>query len=111
MVNINKHKFFLVQILKDIYSDIELSNYLGFKGGTALMFFHDLPRFSVDLDFNFIDGEHRGLLEADIQHLGRVWHNYFNSECTPYQVCTRTQDRQKRQRMDMQAAFSEAAQG
>ncbi|HCC53134.1 MAG TPA: hypothetical protein DEQ30_14730 [Porphyromonadaceae bacterium] len=55
MVNINKHKFFLTQILKDIYSDIELANSLGFKGGTALMFFYDLPRFSVDLDFNLLD--------------------------------------------------------
>lgn len=55
MVNINRHKFFLTQILKDIYSDIELSNGLGFKGGTALMFFYDLPRFSVDLDFNLLD--------------------------------------------------------
>jgi predicted nucleotidyltransferase component of viral defense system len=54
MVDINRHKFFLVQILKDIYSDIELSNCLGFKGGTALMFFYGLPRFSVDLDFNLI---------------------------------------------------------
>jgi Domain of unknown function (DUF1814). len=55
MVNINQHKFFLAQILKDIYSDIELANYLGFKGGTALMFFYDLPRFSVDLDFNLLN--------------------------------------------------------
>jgi predicted nucleotidyltransferase component of viral defense system len=55
MVDINRHKFLLVQILKDIYSDIELANCLGFKGGTALMFFYDLPRFSVDLDFNLID--------------------------------------------------------
>lgn len=54
MVNINKHKFFLTQILKGIYSDIELVNCLGFKGGTALMFFYDLPRFSVDLDFNLL---------------------------------------------------------
>jgi predicted nucleotidyltransferase component of viral defense system len=52
MFEINRHKFFLVQILKDIYGDIELGNYLGFKGGTALMFFYDLPRISVDLDFN-----------------------------------------------------------
>ncbi len=57
MVNINKHKFFLTQILKDIYSDIQLANWLGFKGGTALMFFYDLPRFSVDLDFNLLDSE------------------------------------------------------
>jgi predicted nucleotidyltransferase component of viral defense system len=55
MVSINKHKFFLTQILKDIYSDIELANCLGFKGGTALMFFYDLSRFSVDLDFNLLD--------------------------------------------------------
>jgi predicted nucleotidyltransferase component of viral defense system len=52
MLNINKHKFFLVQVLKDIYSDIYLANHLGFKGGTALALFYDLPRFSVDLDFN-----------------------------------------------------------
>jgi len=57
MIDINRHKFFLVQILKDIYSDIELANWLGFKGGTALMFFYDLPRFSIDLDFNLINTE------------------------------------------------------
>jgi predicted nucleotidyltransferase component of viral defense system len=57
MVDINRHKFLLAQILKDIYSDIELSNWLGFKGGTALMFFYDLPRFSVDLDFNLLNIE------------------------------------------------------
>ena len=55
MIDINRHKFFLVQILKDIYTDIELGNSLGFKGGSALMFFYDLPRFSVDLDFNLLD--------------------------------------------------------
>ncbi|MDO9580900.1 MAG: nucleotidyl transferase AbiEii/AbiGii toxin family protein [Bacteroidales bacterium] len=55
MIDLNKHKFIMVQILKDIYSDIELANCLGFKGGTALMFFYDLPRFSVDLDFNLIN--------------------------------------------------------
>ena len=54
MIDVNKHKFFLVQILKEIYTDIELANCLGFKGGTALMFFYELPRFSVDLDFNLI---------------------------------------------------------
>jgi len=57
MVDINRHRFFLVQILKDIYADMELANCMGFKGGTALMFFYDLPRFSVDLDFNLLDIE------------------------------------------------------
>lgn len=54
MMDINKHRLYLVQILKDIYSDIKLAGCLGFKGGSALMFFYDLPRFSVDLDFNLI---------------------------------------------------------
>ncbi len=55
MIDLNKHKFLLIQILKDIYSDIKLANLLGFKGGTALMFFYDLPRFSINLDFNLLD--------------------------------------------------------
>ncbi|GHT54256.1 hypothetical protein AGMMS49982_18640 [Bacteroidia bacterium] len=54
MLDITKHKFYMVQVLKDIYSDAELANCLCFKGGTALMFFYELPRFSVDLDFNLL---------------------------------------------------------
>ena len=54
-MNTNKHRFYLTQILTDIYSDRELARYLGFKGGTALMFFHGLPRFSVDLDFDLLE--------------------------------------------------------
>ena len=64
MIDVNKHKFFLVQILKEIYSDTGLANYLGFKGGTALMFFYELPRFSVDLDFNLVqDGKEEFVYE------------------------------------------------
>jgi len=54
-MNSNKHRFYLTQILTDIYSDKELARCLGFKGGTALMFFYDLPRFSVDLDFDLLE--------------------------------------------------------
>lgn len=54
MLDINKHKFYLVSVLKDIYADAELATALGFKGGTAHMLFYDLPRFSVDLDFNLL---------------------------------------------------------
>jgi predicted nucleotidyltransferase component of viral defense system len=46
-----------MQILTDIYSDKELARCLCFKGGTALMFFYDLPRFSVDLDFDLLEIE------------------------------------------------------
>jgi len=43
MMDINKHRFYLFQILKAVYTDPELAVNLGFKGGTALMFFYDLP--------------------------------------------------------------------
>ncbi len=69
MIDINKHKFFLTQILKDIYSDFELSSMLGFKGGTALMFFHDLPRFSVDLDFNLLNPEKEKTVYDKVQEI------------------------------------------
>jgi predicted nucleotidyltransferase component of viral defense system len=59
----------MVQILKDIYSDIELSNWLGFKGGTALMFFYDLPRFSIDLDFNLLDMESEDVVYRKIRKI------------------------------------------
>ena len=77
MIDLNKHKFLLIQILKDIYSDIELSNCLGFKGGTALMFFYDLPRFSVDLDFNLLDKEQEDLVYKKVRKIllkyGRIY--------------------------------------
>jgi predicted nucleotidyltransferase component of viral defense system len=67
MTDLNRHKFLLVQILKDIYSDIELASWLGFKGGTAMMFFYDLPRFSVDLDFNLLNAEKEEIVFEKLQ--------------------------------------------
>jgi len=67
MIDINKHRFYLFQILKQIYSDVEISSLLGFKGGTALMFFYDLPRFSVDLDFNLLDPTKENLVYEKIR--------------------------------------------
>lgn len=51
----SKHKNIMLQILKDIYSDTSIAPYLGFKGGTAALLFYDLPRNSVDLDFDLLD--------------------------------------------------------
>ncbi|PIY68912.1 hypothetical protein COY90_03420, partial [Candidatus Roizmanbacteria bacterium CG_4_10_14_0_8_um_filter_39_9] len=48
------HKIHLTNILLDIYKDDVLSPVLGFKGGTAALFFYHLPRFSVDLNFDLI---------------------------------------------------------
>lgn len=53
-MDIKKHKTNLTNILIDVYKDSLLSRSLGFKGGTAAMLFYNLPRFSVDLDFDYI---------------------------------------------------------
>lgn len=50
-----KHKYILLQILKDIYSDISIAPYLGFKGGTAALLFYNLNRNSVDIDLDLLD--------------------------------------------------------
>jgi len=76
MLDISRHKFFLIRILKDIYSDISIASLLGFKGGTAAHLFYELPRFSVDLDFNLLNPEKKSiLLEAIpsiLDKIGRI---------------------------------------
>lgn len=52
-----KHELILNNILKDIYNDRFLAPILGLKGGTAAYLIYNLPRFSVDLDFNLLDKE------------------------------------------------------
>lgn len=54
-LNRSKHQEVMVKILKEIYFDTELAKLLGFKGGSAAMFFYGLPRFSVDLDFDLLE--------------------------------------------------------
>jgi predicted nucleotidyltransferase component of viral defense system len=78
MLNKEKHQLIMAQILKDIYSDIFLASILGFKGGTAAFMFYDLPRFSVDLDFDLLDDsqENRDLVfekvKKIISHYGEI---------------------------------------
>jgi predicted nucleotidyltransferase component of viral defense system len=57
------------QILKDIYSDLELANYLGFKGGTAMFLFYGLNRFSVDLDFNLLNAGKEDVVYEKIREI------------------------------------------
>lgn len=52
MLNTNQHATIMKNILRDIYSNPVLQAKLVFKGGTCLYFFHDLDRFSTDLDFS-----------------------------------------------------------
>lgn len=54
MLNREKHQLIMSQILKEIYTNISISAFLGFKGGTCAYFFYNLPRFSVDLDFDLL---------------------------------------------------------
>jgi predicted nucleotidyltransferase component of viral defense system len=50
-----KHTTILLRILKDIFTDTSIATFLGFKGDTAALLFYDLPRNSVDLDFDLLD--------------------------------------------------------
>jgi predicted nucleotidyltransferase component of viral defense system len=59
----------MTQVLKDIYTDAELANCLGFKGGTAAMFFYELPRFSVDLDFNLLASGKENVVHQKIRKI------------------------------------------
>jgi len=54
MTDLKLHKQILTRILRDIFKDAGLSHLLGFKGGTAAYIFYELPRFSVDLDFDLL---------------------------------------------------------
>ncbi len=64
-----KHKLYMAQILSLIFKDKDLCNVLGFKGGTALMFFHNLPRFSTDLDFNLLDSDKLDMVYAKVRKI------------------------------------------
>jgi predicted nucleotidyltransferase component of viral defense system len=67
------HKNILFQILKDIYSDTTIAPLLGFKGGTAAFMFYDLSRFSVDLDFDLLDGDKEDYLFDCIEQIAKKY--------------------------------------
>lgn len=62
MLNYTRHRVTLIDILKSVYGDPDLRTILGFKGGTAAMLFYDLPRLSVDLDFDLLDADKKELV-------------------------------------------------
>ena len=59
----------MVRILKDIYSEISISPILGFKGGSACYLFYDLPRFSVDLDFDLLDTNKEEIVFKEVKSI------------------------------------------
>lgn len=76
MLHKDKHRVILVRLLREIYSEPTLRNALGFKGGTAAALIYNLPRFSVDLDFDLLKtGESDKVfarLEEILSRLGKV---------------------------------------
>lgn len=54
-LDIASHRAILLKILKNICTDLTIGPHLGFKGGTAAYLFYELPRFSVDLDFDLLN--------------------------------------------------------
>lgn len=84
MLDTNKHRTLLLQILKEIYSDTSLGPLLGFKGGTAVYLFYDLKRFSVDLDFDLLDGEKEDFvfkkIEEIINSFGEIKEKYIKRD-------------------------------
>lgn len=73
MLNREKHQLLMGQILRDIHTDTSLAPLLGFKGGTCAYFFYNLPRFSVDLDFDLLsfDADKKFILDKIANILGK----------------------------------------
>lgn len=69
MLDKNRHKTILIKILKEIYTDPDLRNILGFKGGTAAFLFYGLPRFSVDLDFDLLKRGEKEIVFAKLKKI------------------------------------------
>lgn len=68
-MDINKHRYYLTQVLLAIYRHPQLSQLLAFKGGTSLMLFHGLTRFSTDLDFNLLDASQTQFVYHELHNL------------------------------------------
>ncbi len=90
------HKNILVQILKDIYTDMSLGPVLGFKGGTAAYLFHNLDRISVDLDFDLLDSAKAEHIHAELR---KIVSNYG----------TVKEDRKKRNTIFLMISYAEKA--
>lgn len=67
--NKGKHTNILANITKDIYKNPKLAGNLGFKGGTAALFFYNLPRGSVDLDFDLLNIDAKKAVFSELEKI------------------------------------------
>ncbi len=65
-LDLQKHKRILIKILIDVFK--KLNGKVAFKGGTCALLFYDLPRFSLDLDFDILSS----LSKQDIASLKTI---------------------------------------
>jgi len=73
MLNKNKHRMIMINILKDIYSS-EIWKYLAFKWWTASYLFYNLDRFSTDLDFDLLENKNIDFINKKfIEILVKYW--------------------------------------
>lgn len=90
MLDKKRHKLEMVSILTRLYKVSEVAGVLGFKGGTAAYLFYDLPRFSVDLDFdllvNFDEKEEERLVSRVTKLLAKDFlvKDWFNKRFTMF---------------------------
>lgn len=68
MLNTNKHRLILFNLIQEIYQS-PIGSLIGFKGGTMLYFFHGLDRFSVDLDFDLLDASKKDVVYGQIRKI------------------------------------------
>ncbi len=73
MLDKERHGIILKSILTDIFQDAELSTQLIFKGGTCLMMFYGLDRFSTDLDFDIREGN----FEVSLEKISAIVEKYI----------------------------------
>ncbi len=69
------HRLVMTKVLISLYKNKDLSDKLWFKWGTCAMFFYDLPRFSVDLDFDWLRWDHKrylNILEEELSKFGKI---------------------------------------
>ena len=68
-MDLNKHRYYMMQVLLAVFRHSGLSKLLAFKGGTSLMLFHGLTRFSTDLDFNLLDASQTEYVYKELRKL------------------------------------------
>ncbi|MDD3098645.1 MAG: nucleotidyl transferase AbiEii/AbiGii toxin family protein [Candidatus Pacebacteria bacterium] len=81
-VNVDKHKRILTELLLDILKSLD--GKIVFKGGTAAMLFYELPRLSLDLDFDIVkefNSEDIDRIKIIIQKYGRI-KDFYNKRYT-----------------------------